>query len=194
MISSFEIHTDPDHAARAAEAVTGLPGVDLCVRRDGSGWTIDSARGRARFERRNGPGGAAEWRYLPETGDPLLYAPIAARLGAAGGWHTGDAWFAATWDAAYPDALHRLARAFDLVQNPATVACSCQPGYLFAARRTRIAARLSIGCLRWTHGALLREPSWGVLLTDLPGWRPPPALRFDEALKVTSQIRLVVVP
>jgi hypothetical protein len=163
------------------------------VRRDGGGWTIDSARGRARFERRRAPDGAAQWRYLPETGDPLLYAPIAARLAGessgslgpdrvpAESWFSGDAWFAATWDAAYPDALHRLARAFDLVTNPATVACSCQPGYMFAARRTRIAARLSIGRLRWTHGALRREPSWGVLLTDLPGWRPPPALRVDEA-------------
>lgn len=182
MISSFEVHTAPGREAAAARAVVAVPGVDLCVVPEAGGWVIESARGRARFARRERQG-QVEWSYRPETGDPLLYAPLAARLGEGDPWFADEAWFAASWDAHYPDALHRLARAFDLVASPASAACSLEPGWMFAARRTKAAARLSIGRLRWTHGALEREPSWGVLLTDFPGWEPPAAVRFDEALK-----------
>jgi len=40
---------------------------------------------------------------------------------------------------------------------------------------------VSLGGLRWTHGALRREDSLGFVMTDLPGWAPGErALAFDE--------------
>ena len=113
------------------------------------------------------------------TGAPAAASPSS---GAAGDWFPAGAWFAATVDHRFPDALHRIASSFELVANPASVTCSAAPGYLYGARRTAIAARLSIGRLRWTHGALDRAPSLGFLMSDLPGWRAPKAVPFDEAL------------
>ena len=85
-------------------------------------------------------------------------------------------------DHRYPDALHRLAASFELVNNPASVTCSVAPGSLYGARRTALAARLSIGHLRRTHGALDRTATLGFLMSDLPGWKAPKAVPFDAAL------------
>ena len=46
---------------------------------------------------------------------------------------------------------------FDLVENPASILCSTAPGWMFGARKTDRASRLTGGRLRWTHGALGRD-------------------------------------
>lgn len=203
MVSNFEIHTWPGWEGRVADVVAGVPGVELCAYRTGSdagdGWEIVSAEGSAWFGRRQGED-SDSWAYRPRSGDPLRYAAVVERLVAEaarserhgrsgrsgvageGDWFDGEAWFAATVDHRFPDALHRLAQSFELVANPASLTCSVSPGYMWAARRTALAARLSIGRLRWTHGALDREPSLGFLMSDMPGWRPAEAVRFDRAL------------
>ncbi len=198
MVSSFEVHTRPGYEGRAAAAVVAVPGVELCAYRNpyagGEGWEVVGTGGSAWFGRREGSRGDL-WAYRPRSGDPLGYGPVAERLGretapgdgsrgapAGADWFSGDAWFEATVEHRFPDALHRLARSFELVSNPASVTCSVAPGHMFAAHRTAAVARVSIGRLRWTHGALDREPTLGFLMSDLPGWRAPAAVRFDRAL------------
>lgn len=187
LISSFELYTQPDAGWEAARAVVGVDGVDLCVTPTAEGWRVVSSRGDALVERRL-QGGEEQWAYRPLDGDPLGYAPVVEELrrraGAAAGrrWFGEEAWFEATREHHYPDALYRLARAFDLVANPASAVCSLAPGSIYGSSLTQRSADLSVGALRWTHGALYRETSLAFLLTDDPGWTPRRYLRFDVAL------------
>jgi hypothetical protein len=111
----------------------------------------------------------------------LAAGAVAADAGADGGWHPPQSWLVATLDARYPDALRRIATGFELVANPASVLCSLAPGHSYGSPWTELGARVSLGGLRWTHGALRREDSLGFVMSDLPGWAPGGrALAFDE--------------
>ncbi len=185
LVSSLVVATQPGHEAQVARVIAGVPGVDLCaapLAREGSppGLRIESARGSATVFRRVDPSSAAiEWSYQAESGDPV---GLAAHFGRDA-WSSDRAVFDASLNTRYPDSLHRLSRSFDLVLNPASVVCSLADGYMYGALMTEVASWLSVGRLRWTHGALDRETSLGFLMSDVPGWEPPAATRFDEALR-----------
>lgn len=195
LVSSFVAFTSPGWEARAAGALASAPGVSLCVHRDGSGWRV-VGDGEARVGRRR-RGSQWQWSYQPLTGDPLEYGPRLAQLrrlhaGArrqAGDavWFSQAAWFDATREGAYPDALHRIARGFDLVTNPASVVCSVAPGHMYGAPLTAWASRF-IGRLKWTHGALDRDAAAGFIMSDHPDWPQAPAWPFDEALSFLTGI------
>ncbi len=184
LVSNFEVYTHDTIKAVVARILALVPGVDLCVYRDDRGWTIESKRGRARFERRSTPDGL-QWRYLPVTGDPLGYVPLLEAYrgehAASDDWLADEAWFRITASAHYPDALLRLARSFELVRNPATITCSLAPGYMFGAERTDFLCRLGNGPLRWTHGALYQEATLAFLMSDVKAWTPPEIGRFSTA-------------
>jgi len=189
LVSSFEVYLEDERGLEVAEALARVAGVDLCVARrpQADGWEIFGAASRAAIETRS-DGPQQEWAYLADRGDPLEYSPVVDELRRRAGdpaatWFPDAWWFAAAWDHRYPDALHRISRTFDLVANTASVVCSLAPGYMYGAWKTDVAARLSTGRLHWTHGALYREASRGFLMTDLPGWQLPPAVRFDQALE-----------
>lgn len=186
LVSSFVAYTQKGREGEAARAMAGAEGIDLCVAVEGEGWRVESARGSARLHRR-GEGTGREWAYEPQDGDPLGYAPIAARLAERAPqntpWLSDDQWFTATRGADYPDAFHRIASGFELVANPASVICSVKPGFMYGAALTDFSSRLSIGRLEWTHGALLRDDSYGFLMTDAPGWHADGPVRFSEALR-----------
>jgi len=186
LLSSFVIYTHDGDTTSVAETVSRVDGVDLCVSRDNDAFHIVSNRGNARVAYRQHEG-QAQWTYRPESGDPLHYAEILAGLRQASSapdalWFNDNDWFAATADHFYPDALYRLAHAFDFVQNPGSIVCSLKPGYMYGGLLTEYVAIPTIGPLRWTHGALDRGASLGFLMTDLPGWPARRALRFDQAL------------
>ncbi len=145
-------------------------------------------RGSARVRRRAGSEGDL-YLYRPLRGDPFGFGELLAEGAATGGWRSDAWWLEATRATAYPDALYRAVRSFDLIENPASVVCSSAAGYMFGASYTSALSRLSVGKLRWTHGAMLRGDSLGFLMSDAADWRPPPAARFDEALKPWSGSR-----
>ena len=120
-----------------------------------------------------------------EMVDPLGYAEVIARLESEGGgeegFHPAWQWFDATVHHAYPDALYRLVRAFDLVESPASIICSVAPGYMYGSRRTELSGRLSVGALRYTHGALDSGDTLGFLVSDHPAWQGVKAVPFDRA-------------
>ncbi len=184
LVSSFEVYTAPETRAELAAAIAEVDGVDLCVFPSAAGWEIASARGHAGVERRAEDGAFA---YRPGSGDPLGFAAILERLRRRAGeperLFFPDAWWLEeSREAVYPDALYRIAAGFELVENPASLLCSVAPGYMFGLVRTELAARLTQGRLRWTHGALDRDPSLGFITSDDPDWTPPPAVRFSHAL------------
>lgn len=186
LLTSFVAHTAPGDATRVARAMSGVRGVDLCAAPRDDAWIITSAGGDARVQR-DIRAGRVWWSYRMVSGDPLGYRGVVAALerragGQASGWFPDDWWFDATKREVYPDALYRIARAFDLVENPASVICSVSPGFMFGALYTEYVARATVGSLRWTHGALHRDASLGVLVTDLPDFPKHDAVRFNEAL------------
>lgn len=179
LLSSIVIYTRAGSETGVAEAVRDVDGVDFCVAASGPDrWTFVGPGGLARAERRH-DGDTTEWRYVAEGDDPLGYGG----LGAGAEWWSDDWWLDRTRSHEYPDALHRAARAFDLVTQPASVLCSLEPKAMFGALATNATSRMTVGRLHWTHGAMRREASYGFMTTDLPGWSPDGALRFDQALR-----------
>ncbi|MEM7349493.1 MAG: hypothetical protein AAF657_01720 [Acidobacteriota bacterium] len=188
LVSSLVAFTAPGEAVGVARTLAAVEGIDHCVADDTEGWRIEAATGSAQVLRRQ-VGDEVQFAYRPLTGDPLEYADLeaeATRQDAAPG--DGDAWRSDAWwlertgEAAYPDALYRIARGFDLVENPASLICSNSDGYMYGAAYTVFGSRISTGKLRWTHGALGREASQGFVMSDASGWQAPEAARFDQAL------------
>jgi hypothetical protein len=181
LVSSLEIYVGEGRERDAAVAVAAGDGVALCAWRSGDGWMVTAETGEATVERRGG-GTTGGWRYLPSRGDPLGLVPVTERLADHDGWVSDAALFTVTVRGEYPDPLRRLAQAFALVENPASVVCSVAAGHMYGAKRTEMLARVAKGPLRWTHGALTSDASLGFLLSDAPGWSPPAAVRASDAL------------
>jgi hypothetical protein len=144
--------------------------------------------GASALVRRTGPEGQELWSYEPLDGDPLELAPVVAGLRRRA--HDDQAaafpdrwWLEATRERENPDPLYRIVRGFDLVENPASVICGTRPGFMYGACSTELASRLSVGRLRWTHGALDKEASLGFVMSDVEAWEVPSGpVRFNEAL------------
>ena len=193
LVSNFEAYTYPELKLDVAAVLAGVAGVDLCVVATGeSSWQVLAANGSATFAL-DTSGAQPRWHYASEGEDPLGYGALIARLGPTAvdpdGWVEDGDLFESTWDQPFPDALHRMADAFELVTNPASVVCSTGSGYMYGAPSTSALARVGgKGKLRWTHGALSRAAATGFLLSDVAGWQPPEALRYDRALLPFAQL------
>lgn len=193
LVSSFEIYTAPEDEGRAATAAVSAAGVDLCVYATDGGWSVVSSEGSGRIRRHPGVttaagAGGPEWAYTVHGEDPLeLPPPLADRMADGDVWIPDLDLFRATADGHYPDPFHRIAAAFELVENPASVVCSVAPGHMYGARTTELTARFTKGRLRWTHGALYREASLGFLMTDALEWQPNSPVRAARALQSFTQ-------
>ncbi|MEE9597185.1 MAG: hypothetical protein V3V96_10460, partial [Acidiferrobacterales bacterium] len=186
LLSSFVLYTKKDIEAKIASVLVSVPGVDLCVLPHDQGWQVASARGDALIQRKQGPAGEL-WSYQISSGDPLDYSSIVVGLKERAAdetktWFPDEWWFDASKDHFYPDALYRLAEGFALVENPASILCSNSPGYMFGSQVTEWTAIPTIGRLKWTHGALYRDATFGFLMSDIPDWPVVDAVRFDRAL------------
>ena len=186
LLSSFVLYTKKDIEAKVASVLVSVPGVDLCVLPHDQGWQVASARGDALIQRKQGPAGEL-WSYQILSGDPLDYSSIVVGLKERAAdetktWFPDEWWFDASKDHFYPDALYRLAEGFALVENPASILCSNSPGYMFGSLLTERVAIPTVGSLKWTHGALYRDATFGFLMSDIPDWPVVDAVRFDRAL------------
>jgi len=182
LVSSFEAYADPALTPALSGTLAGVEGVEFCIARTGEGWRVAGAESTLDFERREGDTGL-EWRWRADgAGGGLTTALAVARASQAGLWVPDAALLAATALSDYPDPLYRLAGAFSAVENPASVVCSVEPGFMFGARGSERSARWAKGRLRWTHGALGREASLGFLMSNRFASDTPTAVRFDRAL------------
>jgi hypothetical protein len=146
-----------DPAPLAADVV-GLEGIDLAAYVDDQDEVVVLNRtGRARIARRDG-----RLRYVCEYGDPLQLLPIVAKLPAdADGFVDDAALFAATAGHVYPDAAHRLWRAFHgLVTHTPQVLLSLDENYYCGS-----AFMSGFYGLRAAHGALYQMASYGFVMT-----------------------------
>jgi hypothetical protein len=181
LVSSFVVYSHPGEESAVAAAMAEAQGVQLCAYSRGEGWGIASGSGSATLERR--VASAPQWRYDWQGDDPLKLGDHLHQLFADAAWVDDREVFEHTVDQVYPDPFHRIARSFELVENPASVACSVAPGYMYGAKMTATASKMSVGALRWTHGALDRTASLGFVMSDAPGWQANGALRFDQVLR-----------
>ena len=179
LLSSFIAYTRPGEEEDVVAAITAAEGVDLCAYRQGEGWRIGSRRGAATLRYRASP---PAWAYEWTDGDPLSLDDDLAGRFAKGEWIPDDELFTSLRSHHYPDPFHRIARAFDLVANPASIACSVEAGYMYGSKLTATSSRLSVGRLKWTHGSLGREASLGFLMTDSRDWKADGPVRFDQVL------------
>jgi hypothetical protein len=187
LVSSLVAYTRPGREEDAARAMASAEGVDLCAARIADGYLVESSRGRAIIHRL--PSDPPRWRYeWSGDEDPLsLGADLAAVLAGEDGLDDGTL-FARTLPLVYPDPFHRIASSFDGVDNPASVVCSVARGYMFGAKITELGSLVSVGRLRWTHGALEREASLGFLMSDVPSWKALGPVRFDHALEAFNDL------
>ncbi len=193
LLSSFIVYTRNGEEDKVASAIVKARGIDLCVTNPGNGWRVWNRHGYAVIRQKQQ---AQErwWSYRVITSDPLNYTAVVRQLRLRAGmpkqvWFPDAWWFSATRFHTYPDALYRIYRSFDLVNNPASIVCSASPGYMFGALLTEVVAIPTIGKLRWTHGSLRRPSSYGFLLHDIPGWPKRDVVRFNQALAPLAQIK-----
>lgn len=190
LVSSFEAYVHAAATPRVAELLASVEGVALCAYRESGRVWLTSGTELALIERRTRQTGVdrgQEWAYRMRAGDPLKYGGTVARLSArateARGWFSDETWFEATKRLFYPDALRRISQGFELVDNPASIICSVEPDFMYGAKNTERASRLTGSRLAWTHGALHWEASAGFLLTDVSRLEPGRILRISEALE-----------
>ena len=135
------------------------------------------------------------YRYEPQTGDPLGYAPLWDGLARAGrlqsGWADDRDLFAASWSHHYPDALARVRSGLqDLVLNPASVLFSMREDCTYGPGLTHAGSAL-IGGQVGTHGALTAAESLGfAALAGIDGdpWEGAPALRPQDVFRPWSDL------
>ena len=186
LVSNFEAYTAEESIAEVARILAKVEGVDLCVFERGEDrWGVVGPKGEGLVQRRQSDSASA-WHYEVEGEDPLGYVAVFEQLALAGsdrsGWIDDEELFVATMQHRYPDALYRLADAFELVLNPGSAVCSTGVDYMYGAGTTAALATLGKGKLRWTHGALNSAATLGFLMSDADHWQAPDAVRYDRAL------------
>ena len=141
LVSSFEAYVDSPDTRRVARLLVEVPGVELCTLPEEGGWTVFGEGSEARIRHRKFAG-KDEWSYQPMQGDPLGYVSLVSRLKgkSTSVWIEDSRWLEASAFSDFPDALYRIARSYDLVENAASVVCSLEPGYMFGALRADYAA------------------------------------------------------
>lgn len=146
-----------------ARDLIGVDGIELTTFLDKDDSVVVQSRdGLARIRRSAGGG----YAYDCEQGDPLQLLPVVDALRRNGevgpdGSIADDALFDSTKDHLYPDALHRLWRAFHgLMVNPPDVMISVQDGWhCGSALMTRLVD------VSAAHGSLNAESSSGFVMT-----------------------------
>ncbi|MFV2059513.1 MAG: hypothetical protein ACC653_02445 [Gammaproteobacteria bacterium] len=189
LLTSFVIYSKDKPKQEIAKLVSNVIGVDLCATTDQGSWRVMNRNGYAVIHHKREQQ-KSFWRYEIKTADPLHYESVLQKLLLSStdnnnqqGWFSDQQWFGASKNEYYPDALYRIANGSNLVTNPASVVCSVATGFMFGSLFTEYVAIPTVGPLKWTHGALLRDASLGFLMSDLPGWVAPDMIRYNKALK-----------
>lgn len=167
LVGFLAAYSQPNTVAELARTLAEMEGVDLAVWASDGSVVIESRRGRARLDWSRSFGtDARQFRYRPESGDPLELAPLLAELARTGkvsadGYIADADLFAATARHRYPDSAYRLWQwATNHVLNRADVLVSLAPGYHYGRETFQ-----RIVTLRSTHGSLDRAQSVGFAMS-----------------------------
>jgi hypothetical protein len=174
--------SDEEEAARIADSLVELEGVDFSLRREGaSAVVVRGGRGTARIDRRDDMERGTLYRYEQVAGDPLMLAEASSLLGEAGkldaqGYAADAEWLVQTAHHVYPDALSNLYESIrgERVRHHADLLVSLQDGYYYGSsvfsRFVRLAA---------THGNALRASTSAFMMSTHR--QLPAAIRASHA-------------
>ncbi len=147
-------------AEHVARDVVGIDGVEQAMYSGDNDTVVVLARGGARATISHANG---KYRYVAEQGDPLRLNPIVKQLADADGWIADVALFDATKSHEYPDAVHRVWRAFHgLMAHPPDVMLTVSDGWHCGSK-----FMTSVLDLQAAHGNLGRPSSYGFVMTTM---------------------------
>lgn len=186
MVTVAALHTrEPDAVAADFASVEGVAQT-LYREQDGSIIVLDRA-GRAAIRHH-----AGRFSYVIERGDPLSLSGVMEQMRAAGeldeaGFATDAAWFAATADHAYPDALRRIWRAYNglLIHTPDVYICA-KDGYHCGSEFMSE----YVDDVRATHGSLYHTNSLGFVMTTAGAL--PPVMRMDRVADALRNVKVIL--
>lgn len=168
---------------QVATDLLGVDGVDLTLHLDHfDAVVVQSRDGRARIRRMS-----AGTRYECQHGDPLKLLPIIENLRSQGKIGLDDfiddqTFFEATKDHIYPDAIHRIWRAFHgLMVNPPDVMVSVQDGWHCGS-----ALMTKLVDVSAAHGSLNLQSSCGFAMTT--NGPLPPVMRMESLRKELERV------
>ena len=169
--------------AGTARAILSDPVTSLACYPDGDSVIVRTIEYQARIQK-SGNG----YIYIMDDGDPLNLADTIERLRQAGkvtpeGIIDDQAFFQATINHEYPDALRRIYFAFNgLVQKPADLIVCLREGYSHG----KLFFDLALGRAVSAHGSLNQLNSATFMLTM---WADgPPALRLEDVLPCLDKL------
>ncbi len=178
LCSYAAIYCADEEAARIADCLTTLEGVDFSLYREKDVAMVKGQQGAARIHRRVCQGsdreensfascGGASYRYEATEGDPLQLSTVIEDLQNDGelgcdGYASDGAWSTRTLDHVYPNALSNLYGAIcdRRVEHTANVLISLRDGYFYGASAFARMVRLLA-----THGNARRESSTAFLMS-----------------------------
>lgn len=167
LVSCAVVYTQS--AAEVARDTLTIEGVEVSAYVDREDVVVLRKDGLARISRSSG-----RYRYAPEQGDPLEIMPAIEKLRAQGqvdaeGFIADDVLFQATAHGTYPDAVHRLWRAFHgLVEHTPDVMLSISEPYYVGSPTMKTVLRNIVG----VHGSLRPMSTYGMCMT-MSGVLPP---------------------
>jgi len=148
---------------------------------------IQTSEGKAQIRHQHG-----RYNYQMDYGDPLGLAKVMKQLRQQGqvdqqGYVDDRAFFAATVEHEYPDALRRLWLAFDgLVEQPADLIVCLKDGWYHGSDFFSDLSELA-GGVKSTHGSLNRVNSTTFVLTMLG--QLPEAMRLEDVMPQLDALR-----
>ncbi|MBN2375182.1 MAG: hypothetical protein JXD22_02185 [Sedimentisphaerales bacterium] len=148
---------------------------------------VQTLDGKAQIRYKNG-----RYSYQVDYGDPLGLSKVIEQLRRQGqvdeqGYIDDRAFFAATVEHEYPDALRRLWLAFNgLVEQPADLIVCLRDGWYHGSDFFSASAELA-GGVKSTHGSLNRVNSTTFVLTMLG--QLPQAMRMEDVMPQLDTLR-----
>lgn len=183
------LYLDPSRARDAATAAVGHTSVEVASWVSGNQEITVLSKGQEAVIRWTETDGVPRYAYETVVGDPLGMKDALTALEAeqeldGEGFASRSAWFEASTDEYYPDAVVRLVNAHvrRWVENPATVLLSLGPRYAWGLATTRLGAGLLGGRQEGTHGGLDRDSSLAFILVNDHELQPKSTVPADQAL------------
>lgn len=185
LLSAAVFFTQDENVDSLGNALSQVEGVDLSFWKKGNRIYVKNSEAELAYFEYNLLSQVNQhpktYRYVSIKGDPLDYDSVLK----AGGyqyqdWLTDKTWYELTWNHEYPDVGYRLYDSFYfLVENKANAMISLKPNYQYGSLGAFIGTQLKFGH-KGTHGGMFKNTSWGIVMTDDPHFKLPPAMRYDQ--------------
>jgi hypothetical protein len=179
LVGAIALYTHPQNTKSLAELLPQMEGVDFCTYLAGDEIQVVSATGSARISALEQ---GRRLKYEALRGDPLQLNLILQKLAQQGsldseGYASAEAWFDATAEHDYPDAVNALYFGVtNHVTNRANLLVSLKDEYHYGSWFFG-----KLVTLRSTHGSLRRSSMTGFFMRNSP--MPDRILRSGELLK-----------